>query len=50
MDLRISSVIDWRVFEAGYGALNSFGSYAHTYPIYSVSSSGIVFHYPAERS
>jgi len=45
MDLHITSVVDWRVFEAGYGALNSFGAYAHTYPIYSISS-GIVFHIP----
>jgi len=44
-DLRFTPWADWRVFELGYGALNSFGTYAHTYPIYSVST-GVVFHFP----
>lgn len=46
VDLPFASFVDWRVFEVGYGALNSFGSAAHTYPIMSISS-GIVFHFPS---
>ncbi len=45
LDLRLTPLIDFRLGELGYGALQSFGTYSHTYPIYSVSS-GIVFHIP----
>lgn len=45
VDVPFASFVDWRVFEVGYGALNSFGSAAHTYPIMSISS-GVVFHLP----
>jgi hypothetical protein len=44
-DLQFAPWGDWRVFEAGYGALNSFGSAAHTYPILSIST-GVVLHFP----
>lgn len=44
-DLPFASFVDWRVFEVGYGALSSFGSASHTYPILSISS-GLVFHFP----
>ena len=44
-DLRILPVLDWRVAELGYGGLESFGTYAHSYPMYSIST-GIVFHIP----
>lgn len=45
-DIPFASFADWRVFEVGYGAINSFGSAAHTYPILSVST-GIVIHFPS---
>ncbi len=45
VDLRFLPVADWRVFEAGYGGLQEFGNYSHTYPLYSIST-GIVFHIP----
>ena len=45
VDVPFASFADWRMFEVGYGALNSFGSAAHTYPIMSISS-GVVFHLP----
>ena len=45
LDLRIVPSADWRVFEAGYGAVQSMGAYAHTYPVYSIST-GVVFHFP----
>jgi hypothetical protein len=44
-DLRVLPVLDWRVVELGYGALQELGSYSHTYPLYSVTS-GIVLHFP----
>ena len=44
-DLSFTPWADWRVFEVGYGALNSFGSAAHTYPIMSIST-GVVLHLP----
>jgi hypothetical protein len=44
-DLRFAPWGDWRVFEAGYGALHSFGTYSHDYPVYSIST-GVVFHIP----
>jgi len=45
MDLRFLPVADWRVFEAGYGALQEIGNFSHNYPLYSIST-GIVFHIP----
>jgi hypothetical protein len=48
MDLRFLPWADWRIFEAGYGGLQAFGTYAHTYPLYSISS-GIVFHIPPRQ-
>ena len=45
VDVPFAPFADWRMFEVGYGALNSFGNGAHTYPIMSISS-GIVFHLP----
>jgi hypothetical protein len=45
MDLRFLPAFDWRVFEAGYGALQEMGSFSHNYPLYSIST-GIVFHIP----
>lgn len=44
-DLRFLPYADWRIAEVGYGALESFGAYSHSYPLYSVST-GIVFHIP----
>jgi hypothetical protein len=44
-DLRFLPWADWRVAEVGYGAIESFGTYAHTYPIYSIST-GVVLHFP----
>jgi hypothetical protein len=45
VDLKILPIMDFRVVELGYGALTSFGSDGHTYPIGSLSS-GVVFHLP----
>jgi len=45
VDIPFASFADWRVFEAGYGGLNSFGNAAHTYPIMSIST-GVVLHLP----
>jgi hypothetical protein len=45
LDLRITSLADFRFFELGYGALQAMGTYSHTYPIYSIST-GVVFHIP----
>jgi hypothetical protein len=45
LDIPFLPYADWRFFEAGYGAVQSFGTFAHTYPVYSVST-GIVFHFP----
>jgi hypothetical protein len=47
-DLRVLPVLDWRVVELGYGALQAMGSYSHTYPLYSVSS-GVVLHFPPRQ-
>jgi len=44
VDLAIVPYADWRVFEVGYGALNSFGSSSHTYPLKSITT-GVVFHF-----
>ncbi len=43
-DLRALPWLDWRVVELGYGGLRSFGTYSHSYPIYSVST-GVVLHF-----
>lgn len=48
VDLRFLSFADWRVVELGYGALHSLGTYAHSYPLYSLSS-GIVLHFPPRQ-
>jgi hypothetical protein len=45
VDLRIFPALDFRVVELGYGALTSFGTSGHTYPIGTISS-GVVFHLP----
>jgi hypothetical protein len=45
VDFRVLPVMDFRVVEVGYGALTSFGTTGHTYPIGTISS-GIVFHLP----
>jgi hypothetical protein len=45
VDLRLLPFMDFRVVELGYGALNSFGTNSHTYPIGTISS-GVVFHLP----
>ncbi len=47
-DLRVLPVLDWRVVELGYGALQETGNYSHNYPLYSVSS-GVVFHFPPRQ-
>jgi hypothetical protein len=44
-DLRFLPWADWRVFEVGYGGLHSSGTYAHDYPLYSIST-GVVFRFP----
>jgi hypothetical protein len=46
LDLPFAPFADWRVFEVGYGALQSFGNAAHTYPIMSIST-GVVIHFPS---
>jgi len=43
LQLHVTRIADWRVFEAGYGALSGGG---HTYPLQSVST-GVVFHFPS---
>lgn len=45
LDLHLLPAFDFRVFEVGYGGLQSFGTYGHSYPLYSLSS-GIVLHIP----
>jgi hypothetical protein len=45
VDYKLLPVMDFRVVELGYGALTSFGTTGHTYPIGTISS-GIVFHLP----
>jgi hypothetical protein len=45
VDLKLLPFMDFRVVELGYGALNSFGTNSHTYPIGTISS-GVVFHLP----
>jgi len=45
VDLKLLPIMDFRVVELGYGALNSFGTASHTYPIGTISS-GVVFHLP----
>jgi len=45
IDLRILPSMDFRVVELGYGALTSFGTNGHTYPIGTIST-GVVFHLP----
>ncbi len=45
VDLKLLPIMDFRVVEVGYGALNSFGTGSHTYPIGTIST-GVVFHLP----
>lgn len=45
VDLRVLPVLDWRVVELGFGALQELGSYSHTYPLYSIGT-GVVLHFP----
>ena len=44
-DLHALPWADWRVFELGYGAVHTGGTYGHNYPLYSIST-GVVFHIP----
>ncbi|HEU5342559.1 hypothetical protein [Edaphobacter sp.] len=45
VDITLLPVMDFRLVEFGYGAINPFGTGRHNYPVKSVSS-GIVFHLP----
>jgi hypothetical protein len=45
VDLRLLPIMDFRVVELGYGALTSFGTNSHSYPIGTIST-GVVFHLP----
>lgn len=45
VDIKVFSVMDFRLAEFGYGGLDPFGTNAHNYPLRSVSS-GVVFHFP----
>jgi hypothetical protein len=45
VDVKLLPYMDFRVVELGYGGLTSFGTYAHTYPIGTIST-GVVFHLP----
>jgi len=45
LDIKVLPIMDYRVAELGYGGLDPFGTYAHNYPIRSVSM-GFVFHLP----
>ncbi len=45
VDVKVLPIMDFRVVELGYGAVNSFGTNSHNYPIGSLSS-GVVFHLP----
>ena len=45
LDLHFLPGFDFRLFEVGYGGIEAFGTYAHNYPLYSLSS-GLVFHIP----
>jgi hypothetical protein len=44
-DIHILPIADFRIVELGFGGLESFGNYAHNYPIRSISS-GFVLHFP----
>jgi hypothetical protein len=45
VDLHALPWLDWRVFEGGVGVLQATGTYAHSYPVYNISS-GVVLHMP----
>jgi hypothetical protein len=45
LQLHVTRIAEWRVFEVGYGALSGGG---HTYPLQSVST-GVVFHFPSAQ-
>lgn len=45
VEIPILPLLDLRVVELGYGAMNSLGTGSHTYPMQSVST-GIVLHFP----
>ncbi len=45
VDLKVLPIMDFRVVELGYGAITSFGTNGHTYPIGTLST-GVVFHLP----
>ncbi|SFS13415.1 hypothetical protein SAMN05421771_2298 [Granulicella pectinivorans] len=45
LQLHVTPIAEWRVFEVGYGALSGGG---HTYPLQSVST-GVVFHFPVAQ-
>ena len=44
-DIHLSSLLDFRVVELGYGGLAAFGNNSHDYPLRTVGT-GIVFHLP----
>ena len=44
-DIRLTPLLDFRLVELGYGALQALGTYSHSYPLYTVST-GVVFHIP----
>ena len=46
LDIRLLSIMDFRLAEFGYGGLDPFGTSGHNYPLKSVSS-GVVFHLPS---
>jgi len=48
LDLRFLPYADWRVFEVNYGAIETSGTYSHSYPVYSIST-GVVFHIPPRQ-
>jgi hypothetical protein len=48
VDLHILPYASWRIVELGYGGLSATGTYAHNYPLYTLSS-GIVIHIPPRR-
>jgi len=47
-DLRVLNILDWRVAELGFGALQSSGNFGHTYPLYTITT-GVVFHFPPRQ-
>jgi hypothetical protein len=48
VDMRVLPILDWRVAEVGFGALQSSGNFGHTYPLYTITT-GVVFHFPPRQ-